>query len=245
MKVLDYILERVSRGKVHMTLIDPEKQPPRAAASLAEMACDAGTDAIMVGGSTGVTQDAMDATVTAVKASGTVPVILFPARASSLSRHADALYYMSLLNSRSTQMIVGEQRKAVHAVKGWGLETIPMAYLIVEPGMRAGEIGKADPIPRGRPDEAVEWALTAQFMGMRLVYLEAGSGAPEPAPPAMVRAVRDAIQIPLIVGGGIRTPAAASALVRAGADILVTGTIVEQTKDAARLREIVAAVKKG
>ena len=243
MKVLDYILERVSRGKVHMTLIDPDKQPPAEAGILAAMACDVGTDAIMVGGSTGVTQATMDATVTAIRTSGTVPVILFPAGASSLSRHADALYYMSLLNSRSTRLIVGEQRKAARAVREWGLETIPMAYLIVEPGMRAGEVGHADPIPRAKPDEAVEWALTAQFLGMRLVYLEAGSGAPEPAPPAMVRAVRDAIQIPLIVGGGIRTPAAASALAKAGADILVTGTVVEQTKDATRLREIVAAVK--
>lgn len=89
----------------------------------------------------------------------------------------------------------------------------------------------------------MEWALTAQYLGMRLVYLEAGSGAPEPPPPGMVRAVKDAIRIPLIVGGGIRTPAAAAAVAEAGADILVTGTVVEQTRDATALRDIVAAVK--
>ena len=243
MKVLDYILDRVSGGKVHMTLIDPDKQSATEAGGLGAIACAAGTDAIMVGGSTGVTLAAMDATVRAIKAACRVPVILFPAGASSLSRHADALYFMSLLNSRSTRLIVGEQRRAARAVKSWGLETIPMAYLIVEPGMRAGEVGEADPIPRSRPDDAVEWALTAQFMGMRLVYLEAGSGAPEPPPPAMVRAVKGAIDVPLIVGGGIRTPAAAVALAKAGADILVTGTVVERTKDAATLRDIVAAVK--
>ena len=243
MKVLDRILDMVARGKVHMTLIDPEKQSAAEAGGLAGIAAGAGTDAIMVGGSTGSTQEKVDGAVRAIKAAVDVPVILFPAGASGLSRHADAVFFMSLLNSRSVRLIVGEQRKAVRAVRGWGLEPIPMAYLIVEPGMRAGQIGEADPIPRSRPEEAVEWALTAQYMGMRLVYLEAGSGAPEPAPAAMVRAVKEAIQVPLIVGGGIRTPAAAAAVARAGADILVTGTVVEQTKDAAALRDIVAAVK--
>jgi phosphoglycerol geranylgeranyltransferase len=243
MKVLDYVVERVSRGKVHMTLIDPDKQSAAEAGGLASLAAEAGTDAIMVGGSTGVTQAKVDGTVRAIKAACTVPVILFPGGASSLSRHADAVYYMSLLNSRSIRLIVGEQRRAVRAIRAWGLEPIPMAYLIVEPGMRAGEIGEADPIPRSRPEVAVDWALTAQYLGMRLVYLESGSGAPEPAPPAMVRAVKEAIQIPLIVGGGIRTPASAAAVAKAGADILVTGTVVEETKDAAALRDIVAAVK--
>ena len=243
MNVLDHILERVARGKVHMTLIDPDKQSAAEAAGLAGIATDAGTDAIMVGGSTGVTQEKVDGTVRAIKATSKVPVILFPGGAASLSRHADAVYFMSLLNSRSIRLIVGEQRKAVRAIRAWGLEPIPMAYLIVEPGMRAGQIGEAEPIPRSRPEEAVEWALTAQYLGMRLVYLEAGSGAPEPPPPGMVRAVKDAIRIPLIVGGGIRTPAAAAAVAEAGADILVTGTVVEQTRDATALRDIVAAVK--
>ena len=244
MKVLGYILDRVARGKVHMTLIDPDKQVAGEAGRLASMASDAGTDAMMVGGSTGVTQAKVDGTVRAIKAGCDVPVILFPAGASSLSRHADALYFMSLLNSRSTRLIVGEQRKAVRAVRAWGLEPIPMGYLIVEPGMRAGEMGEADPIPRAKPEEAVDWALTAQFLGMCLVYLEAGSGAPQPVPPAMVKAVKAAISIPLIAGGGIRTPAQARSIARAGADILVTGTVVERTKDPAALRDIVAAVKK-
>ena len=244
MKVLDYILDRISRGKVHMTLIDPDRQGAAAAGGLAAMAVDAGTDAIMVGGSTGVTLAKVDGAVRAIKAACRVPVILFPAGAAHLSRHADALYFMSLLNSRSTRLIVGEQRKAVRAVQAWGLEPIPMAYLIVEPGMRAGEIGEADPIPRAKPREAVDWALTAQYMGMRLVYLESGSGAPEPAPPAMIRAVKEAIHVPLVVGGGIRTPAMAAAVAEAGADILVTGTVVEQTKDAATLKDLIAAVKR-
>ncbi|HKZ22984.1 MAG TPA: geranylgeranylglyceryl/heptaprenylglyceryl phosphate synthase [Thermoplasmata archaeon] len=243
MKVFDYILERVARGKVHMTLIDPDKQDPAAARDLSTMACAAGTDGIMVGGSTGVTQEKVDESVLSIKAGSTVPVILFPSGFSGLSRHADALYFMSLLNSRSPRLIVGEQQQAARAIQLWGLEPIPMAYLIVEPGMRAGEVGEANAIPRSNPEEAVRWALTAQYFGMHLVYLEAGSGAPEPVPTEMVRAVKAAIQVPLIVGGGIRSPAVAAEIAKAGADILVTGTFVEKTRDPHALRNLIAAVK--
>ncbi len=226
-----------------MTLLDPDKQSAADAGRLAAEAATGGTDAIMVGGSTGVTQEKVDATVLAIKKAARLPTILFPASAANLSRHADALYFMSLLNSRDPRLIVGEQRRAAPVVKAWGLETIPMAYLVVEPGMRAGQVGRADPIPRASPQTAVEYALAAQMLGMRLVYLEAGSGAPEPVPGPMIQAVRAAIDIPLIVGGGIRTAEAAGEVARAGADIVVTGTVVERAKDGEALRRIIGAVK--
>jgi phosphoglycerol geranylgeranyltransferase len=197
----------------------------------------------MVGGSTGVTPDLVDATVLAIKGAADVPVILFPSSAGNLSRHADAVYFMSLLNSRDPRVIVGEQRKAATLLRSWGTETIPMAYLVVEPGMRAGEVGRAEPIPRDRPDIALEYALTAEMFGMRLVYLEAGSGAPDPVPSPMIRAVHEGIRVPLLVGGGIRTAARAAQVARAGADIVVTGTIVEVTRKEDALRTIVEAVK--
>jgi len=228
-----------------MTLLDPDKQSAEEAGRMAAEAAKSGTDAIMIGGSSGVTQEKVDATVLAIKAAAKVPTILFPASAANLSRHADALYFMSLLNSRDPRLIVGEQRRAAPLVKAWGLETIPMAYLVVEPGMRAGEVGRADPIPRSKPEVAVEYALAAQMLGMKLVYLEAGSGAPEPVPSSMIRAVRAALGIPLVVGGGIRTAEAAGAVARAGADIVVTGTIVERAKDGDTLRRIIEAVKAG
>lgn len=226
-----------------MTLLDPDKQVAVEAARLARAAERAGSDAIMIGGSTGVTQEKVDRTVLAIKAAVRVPTILFPASAGNLSRHADALYFMSLLNSRDPQLIVGEQRHAAPLVKRWKLETIPMAYLIVEPGMRAGEVGHAEAIPRGKPEVAVEYALAAQMFGMKLVYLEAGSGAPAPPPPAMIGAVKGAISIPLVVGGGIRTANAARDVARAGADIVVTGTVVEETQGAEELERIIQAVK--
>ena len=243
MTVYEALLERRKRARLHMTLLDPDKQSAEEAGRLAAGAAKSGSDAIMIGGSTGVTQEKVDGTVLAIKAAVNIPTILFPASAANLSRHADALYFMSLLNSRDPRLIVGEQRRAAPLVKRWGLETIPMAYLVVEPGMRAGEVGRADPIPRSRPGDAVEYALAAQMLGMRLVYLEAGSGAPEPVPAAMIRAVRGALDIPLIVGGGIRTPEAAGGVARAGADIVVTGTVVERAKDGEALRRIIEAVK--
>ena len=243
MTVYESLLERRKRARLHMTLLDPDKQSSEEAGRLAAGAATSGSDAIMIGGSTGVTQEKVDATVLAIKSAVSIPTILFPASAANLSRHADALYFMSLLNSRDPRLIVGEQRRAAPLVKTWGLETIPMAYLVVEPGMRAGEVGRADPIPRSRPEVAVEYALAAQMLGMRLVYLEAGSGAPEPVPAAMIRAVRDAIDIPLVVGGGIRSAEAAGAVARAGADVVVTGTVVEREKDGEALRRIIEAVK--
>ncbi len=226
-----------------MTLLDPDKQSAEEAGRLAATAEASGTDAIMIGGSTGVTEATTDATVLAIKAAARVPTILFPSSAGHLSRHADALYFMSLLNSRDPRLIVGEQRRAAPLVRKWGLETIPMAYLVVEPGMRAGEVGHANPIPRAEPEAAVEYALAAQMFGMKLVYLEAGSGAPRPVPEAMIRAVRAAVDILLVVGGGIRTPEAASTVAKAGADVVVTGTIVERAKDGDALRRIIRAVK--
>lgn len=241
MSVLEYLRTRLLKGKLHLSLLDPEKLPPEDAGEVAFRATLAGTDGIMVGGSTGLTPAKTDAMVKAIKDRTRLPVILFPAGAHALSRYADAVYFMSVLNSRNVRMIVGEQKKAARAIKEWGLETIPMGYLIVEPGMRVGEVGEAQPVRRDEPEEAIRYALTAQYLGMQLVYLEAGSGAPEPVPPEMVAAVKRELSIPLVVGGGIRSPDAARATARAGADIVVTGTVIEE--DQAKLQAIIDAVK--
>lgn len=155
MTVLDDLRTRLAEGKVHLSLLDPEKLTPPDAGEVAFRATMAGSDGIMVGGSTGVTPEATDATVRAIKERTRLPVILFPAGAHALSRYADAVFFMSMLNSQDLRMIVGEQKKAARAIKAWGLETIPMGYLIVEPGMRVGEVGHARPIPRDDPEEDV------------------------------------------------------------------------------------------
>ncbi|MEE9237616.1 MAG: geranylgeranylglyceryl/heptaprenylglyceryl phosphate synthase [Thermoplasmata archaeon] len=243
MKVLTYIMKKLKKGRLHMTLLDPEKGTSHDIGKLAEMASNLGTDAIMVGGSTGVDQKILDANVREIKARTSVPVILFPADSSSLSPYADAIYFMSLLNSRSVTHVVREQRRASQAIKGMGLETIPMGYVIVDPGMKAGEVGEADLLRRDSSEGAVSYALTAEYFGMKLFYLEAGSGAPSPVPSDMIRAVKEESRLPLLVGGGIRSPEAAREVAEAGADIVVTGTVVERENGSKALKAVIHGVK--
>jgi len=245
-KVLDMIEREVASGRrLHFTLLDPDKQSPEETGKLARAAQDAGSDAIMVGGSTGVDLKVTDRCVEGIKKASSLPVILFPGSAAGLTPRADAIFFMSMLNSTKREFLIGQQTLGAPHVKKMGIEPIPMAYLIVEPGMRAGEVGGAEVIKRDDPETAAKYALAAQYLGMRLVYLEAGSGAPQHVPSAIVKRVKEEISVPLIVGGGIRGVAAARDVLEAGADIVVTGTLVEQVGDVeAALKPIVAAARR-
>lgn len=243
MKVTDYIYERVKKGTMHMTLLDPAKQDPEHAAKMASVAEGMGTDAIMVGGSTGVTQENLDATILAIKKKVKVPVIYFPSGAHAISPYADAMYFMSMLNSTTVENVILQQVKGAPIVKMIKVEPISMGYIIVEPGMKVGEVGKARPIPRTDPKTAAAYALAAEYMGMKLVYLEAGSGAPEAVPLDMIAAVKKTITVPLIVGGGIRDAQTAEKVRLAGADIVVTGTVVEDSDLGEDLKKLIHAVK--
>ena len=245
MKVRDYITQTLKKHKMHMTLIDPAKQSPKVSGEIAAHACEAGTDAIMVGGSTGVTQRNLDDAIGQIKRYCKLPVIYFPSGANAISRKCDAIYFMSMLNSRNVRNITGEHAKGAPIIKKLGIEPISMGYVIVEPGMRVGEVGEADLVRRGDITTLVGYAITAEFFGMDLLYLEAGSGAPEPVPVSMVRAARESVEIPLVLGGGIVSPRQAAELAAAGADIIVTGTLVENDDFEARLRQIIDTVHKG
>ncbi len=244
MTVMSEILDRLSREKIHMTLIDPASQSLSKTAEIARAADEAGTDFIMVGGSTGITKKLMDECIDSIKSVTDRRVIIFPGSDSMVSEKADALYFMSLLNSRSIEFVVRHQARAAPYVKRFGIEPIPVGYIIVEPGMTVGKTGLADLIKRDDPQSAVSYALVAQFFGMNMVYLEAGSGAPEHVPDRMITAVKRELRIPLIVGGGIRSEGAAREVVAAGADIVVTGTVAERSGDVSKaLKPIIKAVK--
>ncbi len=240
------IRRKLSRRAAHLGLIDPDRQSPEDAGELARAFQRAGSDGVMVGGSTGVDPRITDETVLAIRRSCSLPTILFPAGAACLSRYADAIFFMSLLNSRDRRFLIGEQARGAPLIKRFGLESIPMGYIIFEPGMRAGEVGRAELVSRGDAKQAVEYALAAELFGMSCVYLESGSGAPEPLPASTVRAVARSLTIPVIVGGGITRPSHARELVRAGADIIVTGTVAEYTRgESGVLSEIVRAARSG
>ncbi len=243
MRIIDIIKEKLKYENLHMTLIDPDKQSAEEASLIAETAAEYGSDAIMVGGSTGVTQKKMDSTILEIKKRTDIPVIIFPTSAGALSQYADAIYFMSLMNSRSPVFLVRQQMVGAPLIKKAGIEPISMGYIVIAPGMKVGEIGMAEPVPREKTDIAAAYALAAEFFGMSMVYLEAGSGAPEPVPERMINAVKNEISIPLIVGGGIKGPDSAKRAVEAGADIIVTGTVVETMKSYKRLKDIIKAVK--
>ena len=243
MKVKDYISGRVTNGTLHMTLIDPDSQSSERSGEIAKVAQELGTDAIMVGGSTGITQGNLDSAVLAIKESVDIPVIFFPSGAHAISPYADAIYFMSMLNSRNLGKVIGEQVTGAPIVKKMGLEPIPMGYLIIEPGMKVGEVGEAELVMRDDPMTAVAYGLAAEFLGMDLFYVEAGSGAPEPVPAEMIAAIKANVSIPLVVGGGIRNPKAAGMVKKAGADIVVTGTVVENGDFESMLKGIIDAVK--
>ena len=182
----------------------------------------------MVGGSTVTSVYELDAIVRAIKTSK-LPVILFPNAVSGLSQYADAIFFMSLLNSINPYYLSGAQALGAPFVKRYKLEPIPLAYLIVgEHTGAAGFVGNANPIPNDKPELAAIYALAAEYFGMRFAYLEAGSGARDAVPVEMVKTVRKNSNIHIIVGGGIRSPSQAKALADAGAQLIVTGTVSEQ-----------------
>ncbi len=238
------LLEQLERGPVHLALIDPEKSSPEESAALAQGAVELGSAGIMLGGSTGISRERMDATAKAVRTAVRAPTIIFPEGPGSLTAEAHAIFFMSLLNSRSLDLVIRTHARTALAIRKLGLEPLPMGYVVVAPGMRVGEVGQVDAVDRNDLAGAQGYALAAEMLGMRWVYLEAGSGAPAPVPAEMVRSVRSVVSIPLIVGGGIRSGPEARELLEAGAQVLVTGTIAEAEGIGPRFRAILTEVKR-
>jgi phosphoglycerol geranylgeranyltransferase len=243
MTVKEYLLNKMKEGTMHMALLDPDKQDSREAGVIAKKMKDVGSDAVMIGGSTGVTNENLGATARAIKEYSGLPTIHFPGSPNALSKDVDSIFFMSMVNSTDPFWIMNAQAGASIIIKKFNIETISLGYIIVEPGMKVGEVGKAKPIKHNEIERAVGYALACEMFGMDLVYLEAGSGADKPVPPAMISAVKKAISIPLIVGGGIRTPEAAEAARLAGANAIVTGTFIEKCSDDSMLRSVVSASK--
>jgi phosphoglycerol geranylgeranyltransferase len=246
MTVEEYLSNVIKKdGVAHITLIDPASQKPEEAVRLAVGAAAGGTDAIMLGGSTDAGGQLLDITAQMIKEKVSVPLILFPGSTSGFTTKADCVLFMSLLNSRDPHYIVGNQMLGALTLYKVEMESIPMAYLVCEPGGTVGWVGDAKLLPRNKPELAAAYALTGKYFGMRYTYLEAGSGADTPLPPEMIGTVKHVLKNNvLIVGGGIRDGKSAAVCSKAGADIIVTGTAVEKADNVSALTaEIVTAVK--
>jgi len=239
-----YLLEKIkAEGTIHMTLIDPEKVTVDAAVKVALSSKNSGTSAIMIGGSTFVSQTHLDEVVRAIKGAVNLPTILFPNNVTGISSHADAIWFMSLLNSVDPYFLIGAQILGAPLVKKYKIEPLSMGYIIVGEGGTAGIVGKAISVPYNKPEIAAVHALAGQYLGMHFIYLEGGSGASNPVPPEMIYASKQLITVPLIVGGGIKTKEQALAAATAGADVIVTGNLTESGDANERISQIITAIK--
>lgn len=237
------LAEIAKRGPLCFSLLDSENLSPKAAANLALRAEKCGVSAILVGGSTAIDQLELEKVVRAVKRNVAIPVILFPGNVTGVAPSADAILFGSLLNSDNPYFITEAQALGALAVRKHGLEAIPMGYIVVGEGGAIGFVGHARGIPPSKPNLAAMYALAAQYMGMRFVYLEAGSGVTSQVSSAVVKAVRKVFGGVLVVGGGIRDEGAAGNIIRSGADVVVVGTLLENANFDSTLAKIVQRVK--
>lgn len=241
-KVEEYLLKKKTGGTTLFVLVDSEESDTERAVELASTAQSAGAGAILVGGSSATDQFEMAGVVKGIKGAVDVPVILFPGNITGVVPGADAILFSSLLNSENPYYISQAQALGAPNILRFGLEPLPTAYLVIGEGTSAWFVGSVRGIPFNKPKIAAAYSLSARFMGMRFVYLEAGSGAERHVTPEMVGAVRRVFDGFLVVGGGIQDAAAATSLAAAGADALVVGTITEGSDGLRRIAEIAGAI---
>ncbi len=225
-------------------LIDSEVSNLIASSKLAKDVENIGASAILVGGSSATDQIEMAKVVKGIKKDIKIPIILFPGNVTGVVPDADAILFSSLMNSENPYFITQAQALAAPSVLKFGLEPLPTAYLVIGEGTSAWFVGAARGIPFEKPKIAAAYALAAQFLGMRFVYLEAGSGAKSSVTPEMVQTVRCVFNGFLIVGGGIKDVKTAQSLVKAGADALVIGTFLEKGGSIKKLEEIAKAIQR-
>ncbi|NHI82994.1 MAG: geranylgeranylglyceryl/heptaprenylglyceryl phosphate synthase [Candidatus Thorarchaeota archaeon] len=246
--VWKYITDKLTtEGACHFSLLDPDPLSTQidTIVEIAKLVEDSGTDAIMIGGST--IFGSIDDSVKAISDAVNIPTILFPGNLTGVSEYADAMFFMSLLNSNNPYYIVGAQALAAARVKLSGIESIPMAYLLIEPGKSAAWVGRAECFPRDKPRLVLMYALAAELLGFKLVYLEAGSGAEGGGvPPETISMVSQYCDVPVIAGGGFNDAKSVVRGVESGASIIVQGTYIEkhvQKDNGAGLKRIVEALK--
>ncbi len=244
MTTLEKIMKiRDEKGAGYFVLIDPDKWQLTQIAEMANSACEGGADAILVGGSL-LMSSSFDELVQAIKKQIDIPLIIFPGGITQVSRYADAIFFLSLLSGRNPTYLIGEQVRAAPAIKALGIEPISVAYMLIESGKTTSAefMSNTRPIPRNKPEIAMATALAAQYFGLKMIYLEGGSGAQYPVPDEMIREVHNYISIPMIVGGGIKTPDEAAAKVKAGASFVVTGNVLEKDGGVHLVKEFAEAV---
>ncbi len=230
------LTQRKNKGqKSFAVLIDPDKAPLAVLDELIALGAAASVDFWFVGGSLVVSHQ-LEEQVQYLKKHSDMPVILFPGSPSQVTRYADALLYLSLVSGRNADLLIGQHVLSAPLVKQSGLEVLSTGYMVIDGGAptTVSYISNATPIPANKKEIAQCTALAAEMLGMKLIYLDAGSGALLPVREEMIQAVASQIQVPLIVGGGLTDPEKAAAACRAGADVIVVGNAIEKDRDLVR-----------
>ena len=241
-KIYQSLTDRKSQSKKSFAvLIDPDKVNDNSVEELIQLSLDAQVDYFLVGGSL-VISSYLDECVQLIKRSCNIPVILFPGSPSQVSKYADALLYLSLISGRNPELLIGQHVVSAPFVKKSGLEIMSTGYMVIDGGAptTVSYISNASPLPSDKNEIAMCTAMAGEMLGMKLIYMDAGSGAKKAISESMIQKVASCIDVPLIVGGGITTAEKAYLNCKAGADVIVVGNAIE--KDASLIKEIASAI---
>jgi putative glycerol-1-phosphate prenyltransferase len=217
-----------AKGSAFVVLVDPDKVKASQAVKLGAVLQKEGVDAVFLGTSL-LLSDQISLVVRALKRNFKRPIVIFPGSAYQVTKEADALLYLSLISGRNANLLIEEQVKAAPMVKRSGLEVVPTGYMLIESGRltSANYMSHSIPIPHDKPDIAMVHALAARYLGMKLIYMDAGSGALSPVSEKMISGVARYAGLPVVVGGGIKDPETAGSKARAGATAVVIGNVLE------------------
>ncbi|MEA3477060.1 MAG: geranylgeranylglyceryl/heptaprenylglyceryl phosphate synthase [Bacteroidota bacterium] len=229
--------------KQFAVLIDPDKYTIDSIVDTIMLANDSGVDFFLVGGSL-LISDGLDRCITSIKENTDIPVILFPGSTMQINKKADAILFLSLISGRNPDLLIGNHVIAAPYIKQTSLEAISTGYMIIDSGKAttASYMSQSFPIPYDKDEIAVCTALAGEMLGLKMIYLDGGSGADTTISPGMVESVKKNIAVPLVVGGGIRSAESASEICRAGADLIVVGNAIEDNRD--MIPEIAKALRK-
>ena len=244
MSVYEQLLEvRSSRGAGYLVLVDPDRWEMDEVEVFIKKINTSGADGIMVGSSL-ILGEGVQRKMKKIQETATLPVILFPGNVNQLTPHVNAVFFLSVISGRNPQFLIGDQVQAAPVIKELGIEPIATAYMLIESGRvtTAEFVSGSKPIPRDKAEIAMAHALAADYLGFKLIYLEAGSGAQNPVTPQMVEAVSSYTGVPVVVGGGIHTPEEARSLVDAGASFVVTGNVLEDPGNAHLMEAFAKAI---
>lgn len=242
MEVYSRIIARCEEGKgMFAILIDPEKMHHNGFSTIARKANDAKVDLFLIGGSL-LSADVMDECLHEIRAESEIPLIIFPGSLFQINKAADAILFLSLISGRNPDLLIGNHVIAAPYLRDSKLEIIPTGYMLIESGVATTVLYMSGtfPIPHHKDEIAVNTAMAGEMLGLKMIYLDAGSGATLPVSASMISKVKEAIRVPLVVGGGINTPEKAYQSRKAGADLIVVGNAIE--KDFNLINEISSCV---